>query len=156
MPRLLLVSSVQIICIQLKLIAATLQENFQCSSGVTCEIEFQTASPWSVGFSASAAAWEWLTGGFSVERSVETGNSWSCQKEGDVMFSLWKKQGQTAYTVQNHYVSCAGRQDVGSPYVIWSPNSRNINGFYYCVVGHQYCRNNGDRWLETDGPAGGA
>lgn len=71
------------------------------------------------------------------------------------MFSLWKKMGQTAYTVQNHYASCAGRRDVGAPYVLWSPNSRDIGSEYYCVVGRQYCRNNGDRWLETDGPAGG-
>lgn len=38
---------------------------------------------------------------------------------------------------------------------MWSSNADDRDSHYYCVHGKDYCRNQGDRWLETDGRAGG-
>ncbi|KAK0745566.1 hypothetical protein B0T18DRAFT_428697 [Schizothecium vesticola] len=89
----------------------------------------------------------WITGGFAVELSVETGSTYNCEgKEGE----------KTAYTVRNaDYNRCTGISDRGGPYVMWSPNSNDRGSEFYCVHGAQYCRNKGDRWLDTNGRAGG-
>lgn len=67
---------------------------------------------------------------------------------------MWKNQAQTAYTVQNQYITCGVRHNDGNPFVMWSPNTNNRGGYFYCVRG-SYCRSQGDRWLDTNGRAGG-
>jgi len=87
---------------------------------------------------------------------VETGVDYTCRGEKDETICVWRLVGQTAYTVQNADLNqCTGSKDDGSPYVMWSPNSNNVGSRYYCVHGAQSCRNQGDRWLDTSGRAGG-
>ncbi|KAF5689892.1 hypothetical protein FCIRC_1126 [Fusarium circinatum] len=82
----------------------------------------------------------------------------SCWGNPRDWFAVWKKQAQTAYTVQQGiYNSCTNSwQPVGGHIIIWSPNAQNRRGNYYCVFGRQYVRAIGDRWLDTSaGEPGG-
>ncbi|TDZ74410.1 hypothetical protein CTRI78_v000745 [Colletotrichum trifolii] len=127
-----------------------LSEPMQCGGRDGCEVNWATSRSFSIGWSASATAWQWLNGGFAVEMSIETGNSYTCPGNANDYFALWKSQAQTAYTVRNRLrTSCGPIQDSGGNYVMWSPNSNNRGGYYYCVYGRQYVRYLGDRWLDT-------
>ncbi len=69
---------------------------------------------------------------------------------GGKYFAVWKKVGQTAYTVQNADVNqCTGQHPRGPPFTMWSPNANGRGIYFYCVYGHQYVRWLGDRWLDT-------
>ncbi|KAI1880323.1 hypothetical protein JX265_001944 [Neoarthrinium moseri] len=131
-----------------------LSENMDCSRD-GCIISRSESRSLSVSWSASGTAWSWLNAGFAVEASIETGNDYQCPGNAGDFFCLWKNQAQTAYTVRNRQVTCAGARDVGDNFVMWSPNSQNRGGYYYCVYGRNYCRALGDRWLDTNGRAGG-
>ncbi|KAH7308430.1 hypothetical protein B0I35DRAFT_491514 [Stachybotrys elegans] len=127
-----------------------LSEPMQCGSRDGCEVNWATSRSITIGWSASATAWQWLNGGFAVDMSIDTGNSYTCPGRANDYFALWKNQAQTAYTVRNRLrVSCGLIQDVGGNYVMWSPNKNNRGGYYYCVYGRQYVRWLGDRWLDT-------
>ncbi|KAJ2972464.1 hypothetical protein NQ176_g7141 [Zarea fungicola] len=133
-----------------------LSEAMQCGQA-SCSAGASNAVSFDIGFSASATLFSWLSGGFSVGRSISTGNSYTCTGNPGDYFAIWKSQAQTAYTVQN-YESGNCNQDiraVGDPLIIWSPNNDNRGGFYYCVYGQNYVRSRGDRWLDTTGRAGG-
>jgi hypothetical protein len=91
-----------------------------------------------------------------VEESVETGNNYECSGNPGDFLCLWKKVGQTAYSVQNVlYNACTGNSPSGSPFLLWSPNSNGAGSWFYCVYGRQYCRSPGQGWLDTTGRAGG-
>ncbi|GJC84066.1 hypothetical protein ColLi_06904 [Colletotrichum liriopes] len=133
-----------------------LNVQLSCGSRDGCQITYTTTRSFSIGWTASATAWQWLSGGFAVEMSIETGNSYSCPGSANDYFAVWIKQAQTAYTVRNRLrISCAPIQDSGGNYVIWSPNRGNRGGYPYCVYGRQYVRWIGDRWLDTTPIPGG-
>ena len=117
----------------------------------TCSIGYSSITSFSIGWSASATAFGWISGGFAVEKSVETGQQYNCEKPPGSYLAVWKKVGQTAYTVQNADVNqCTGSHPRGNPYVMWSPNANNRGIWFYCVTGHEYVRWLGDQWLDTD------
>lgn len=122
-----------------------------CSAGETNSKSFD------ISFTASATLFEWLTAGFSVGKSISTGNSYTCTGNPGDYFAIWKSQAQTAYTVQNmENGNCgAGPRPIGNPFILWSPNKDNRGGYYYCVYGADFVRSKGDRWLDTTGRAGG-
>jgi hypothetical protein len=121
-----------------------------------CTVGFHQSTSFTIGFSASATAWEWLSGGFDVEVSIETGNDYSCTGQPGDYLAVWKKVGQTAYTVQNANLNqCAGTRPSGSPFVMWSPNGHDRGIYFYCVKGRDYVRWKGDRWLDTTPTPGG-
>ena len=134
---------------------AKLQEPMQCGKRDGCEIARFASHSYSIGWSASATAWQWLNAGFAVEASIETGNNYACPGNANDYFAVWRKQAQTAYKVRNRQYTCAGGRDVGNSYVMWSPNKNNRGGNYYCVYGRQYVRYMGDRWLDTTPVPGG-
>ncbi|KAK6218085.1 hypothetical protein QIS74_02517 [Colletotrichum tabaci] len=92
---------------------------------------------------------------FLFHRLVRFSNSLGCDGNPGDYFALWKKQAQTAYTVQNRMFVCDEPRDAGGNYVMWSPNRDNRGGWYYCVHGRQYVRWMGDRWLDTTPVRGG-
>ncbi|KXX80396.1 hypothetical protein MMYC01_204597 [Madurella mycetomatis] len=121
-----------------------------------CSVGYTQARSFTIGWTASATAWQWLNGGFAVEMSAETGTSYECHGQAHDYLAIWKKVGQTAYTVQNaNYNVCTGLRRRGSPFVMWSPNANNRGTFFYCVYGRQYVRWIGDRWLDTTPVPGG-
>ncbi|KAK1758186.1 hypothetical protein QBC47DRAFT_358065 [Echria macrotheca] len=122
----------------------------------SCEAGYTESSSYTISWSASASAFSWITGGFAVEQSVETGNDYRCSADAGDTVSVWKNEAQTAYTVRNADLNqCTGMHDNGSPYVMWSPNAGGRGSSFYCVHGDRYNRNKGDRWLDTNGRAGG-
>ena len=79
-----------------------------------------------------------------------------CHGQANDYLAVWKKVGQTAYTVRNaDYNVCSGTHPTGGQFIIWSPNSHNRGTYYYCVYGRQYVRWLGDRWLDTTPIPGG-
>ena len=126
----------------------------QCPGHIGCEITHTIVKSFSVGWSASASA-TWISGGFSVVQTIETGNAHACPGVANDYLAVWKHQAQTAYTVRSLLKSpCYKDEDFGTR-VIWSPNENNRGGFFYCVYGKQYVRSIGDRWLDKTGRAGG-
>ena len=65
---------------------------------------------------------------------------------------VWYNMAYTAYTVQNGYQGDCLDVQV-DPYVMWSPNTNNAGGGYYCVVGT--CRNINAEYWDYNGRAGG-
>jgi hypothetical protein len=121
-----------------------------------CQIGYGTARSFTIGWTASISAAQWINGGFAVEHTIETGNTYSCTGGPHEYMAVWKKVAQTAYTVENFiYNACTGSQPSSAPYVIWSPNRDNRGGNFYCVYGRQYVRHIGDRWLDTTPIPGG-
>ena len=76
----------------------------------------------------------------------------SCTGQPGENVCLWYKMAYTAYTVKNSYQGeCLISEP--EPYVMWSPNSNNAGGGYYCVVGT--CRNINAEYWDYSGRAGG-
>ncbi|KAK4105444.1 hypothetical protein N658DRAFT_512893 [Parathielavia hyrcaniae] len=133
-----------------------LSENLQCDAQHTCSIEHGKYDSHTVGFRAGAQLTQWISGGFAVQKSVETGNGHTCDGNPGDFFCVWRKVGQTAYAVQNVlYNACTGDSPSGSPFTLWSPNADNKGSSFYCVYGRQYCRSPGQGWLDMSGRAGG-
>jgi hypothetical protein len=121
-----------------------------------CTVGYAQSRSFTIGWSASIAAVQWINGGFSVESSIETGNSFECHGEAYDYLAVWKKVGQTAYTVQNGNLNpCTGLHPYGPKFVMWSPNAGNRGHYYYCVYSRQYVRWIGDSWLDTTPTPGG-
>jgi hypothetical protein len=122
-----------------------------CPSHIGCSTYHTTSKSFSIGWQGNAGTW--LSGGFSIVRTIETGNSYVCNGNPNEFFAVWKNQGQTAYNVQNGLFNpCLNTfQPVGGESRIWSPNANNRRGYYYCVYGRGYVRAIGDRWLDTAG-----
>ncbi|CAJ0555381.1 Ff.00g054460.m01.CDS01 [Fusarium sp. VM40] len=134
-----------------------LSEGIECNPSRQCTAGRSESRSFSIGWTANAAV-SWISAGFSVVQTIETGASYECWGNPGDYLAVWKKQGQTAYTVQQGiYSPCTSSwQSVGGHVIIWSPNDQNKRGNYYCVYGRQYVRNIGDRWLDTSaGEPGG-
>ncbi|KAF5563176.1 hypothetical protein FNAPI_2804 [Fusarium napiforme] len=134
-----------------------LSEAMECPANNQCVAGRFESRSFSIGWSANAAV-SWISAGFSVVQTIDTGNNYECWGNPRDWFAVWKKQAQTAYTVQQGiYNSCTNSwQPVGGHIIIWSPNAQNRRGNYYCVFGRQYVRAIGDRWLDTSaGEPGG-
>ncbi|KAL1896310.1 hypothetical protein Sste5346_004693 [Sporothrix stenoceras] len=123
--------------------------------GNRCEVGHSESRSITLSWTASAAATQWISAEFDVVSSIGTGNDYTCKGDAGDWLCVWKNQGQTAYTVQNKDSNECASPNYGSPFVMWSPNADGRGSHYYCVHGRDYCRNEGDRWLETDGRAGG-
>ncbi|RMJ01442.1 hypothetical protein CDV36_015814 [Fusarium kuroshium] len=127
-----------------------LSEPMECPGHIGCSTYHTTSRSYSIGWTANAAV-SWISAGFDVVTTIETGNSYVCNGNPNEFFAVWKKQGQTAYTVQKGiWNSCTNAWlPVGGNIIIWSPNANNRRGYYYCVYGRNYVRAMGDRWLDT-------
>lgn len=98
----------------------------------------------------------WISGGFAVQTSWTTGNTYECQGGKNQVVCIKYRTAMTAYTVQKGYnFPCtAAKQWESQNIIIWSPNKNNKGGAYYCVIGSA-CRHQGDSWLVKEGRAGG-
>ncbi|KAK4206228.1 hypothetical protein QBC37DRAFT_460505 [Rhypophila decipiens] len=120
----------------------------QCPGHIGCSVGHGTS--YEVGWSANVGlVYQWISAGFAVQASVQTGNEYTCHGDKGQYFAVWRKIGTTAYTVRNgNYNSCTGTQPTGSNFIIWSPNSNNVGSYFYCVYGKSAVRWMGDRWLD--------
>jgi hypothetical protein len=127
-------------------------ETNTCSGGSDCSVAHTTSE--TIGWTASMGGAQWISGGFAVSESWTIGNSYSCSAHPGETVCVWHKVAHTAYTVQNVFVgsTCLGTEDT-SDYILFSPNTNNVGGGYYCVVGS--CRNYMDSYWVKDGRAGG-
>ncbi|RYP57212.1 hypothetical protein DL770_010717 [Monosporascus sp. CRB-9-2] len=134
-----------------------LSENMQCGAAPTCSVGEQQSTSFTVGFTATVNPAAWISGGFSVSQSWNTGNSYTCGGNSGDTVCVWYNTAHTAYTVQNGIVNtvCGGSEPVGDPFILFSPNSENVGGSYYCVIGAQYCRSKGQGYWDKSGRAGG-
>ncbi|KAF7555826.1 hypothetical protein G7Z17_g1937 [Cylindrodendrum hubeiense] len=135
-----------------------LSESIECRDAPSCSAGFEQSESFTIGFSASASIAGWITGGFDVQQSWETGRAYNCYgAKGDTV-CVWYNTAHTAITVKNLLtlqIPCTNpvRQYVSDPVILKSPNARNRGGGYYCVIGA--CRSIGDDYWDNTGPAGG-
>jgi hypothetical protein len=71
-----------------------------CGDG-DCTIGQGEAWSWSVGFSASAPIYRWITGGFSVSMGHEKTEYVECSAGAGESVCIWFGKWNTEYTVQN-------------------------------------------------------
>ncbi|OQO06074.1 hypothetical protein B0A48_08662 [Cryoendolithus antarcticus] len=127
-----------------------LSETITCDQENGCTVGQQNSKSFTVGFTFGRDILGWIDGGFGVEESWTTGNSYECNGGPGDTVCIWQKIAHTAYTVRDHDPCSAW---YGAPAVITSPNKGNRGGGYYCVVGT--CRNTGDQCWDKEGRAGG-
>ncbi len=85
----------------------------------TCSVGCLAITSVTIGWPASASADGWISAGFAVEQSVETDQQWNCNGERGEYIAVWKKVGQTAYTVQNNnFNQYSGPCPRGNPYAM--------------------------------------
>ncbi|EQB57401.1 hypothetical protein CGLO_02476 [Colletotrichum gloeosporioides Cg-14] len=133
-------------------------ENNECREAV-CNTGTENAKSVSVGFSVETGAsiTEWISGGFSVSISWSAAVSQGCEKEGEnITICQWHKMAHTAYTVRAGSTNtCSYIKSLSDPFVLFSPNTNNAGGNYYCVVGAHLCRSMGSAYWDYNGRAGG-
>lgn len=135
-------------------LAKQLSDTINCGNAATCSASQSQSKSYSIGFSADATYEEWISGGFSVEMSWETGNEYVCGGSTGETVCTWYQTAHTAYTVVNcDATTCDPECNPSDPFVMFSPNHNNAGGGYYCVTGT--CRAQGDSYWNFDGPAGG-
>ncbi|RYO87094.1 hypothetical protein DL766_003550 [Monosporascus sp. MC13-8B] len=134
-----------------------LSENMNCGAAPGCSVGRQDSKSFTIGWAASATAMQWISGGFSVTMSWNTGHSYTCQGNRGDTVCVWYNAAHAAYTVRNAIQNTVygGVRSVGGPYVMFSPNRNNVGGGYYCVIGAQYCRSEGQAYWNKKGRAGG-
>lgn len=125
-----------------------------CGDG-ECTVGQSHSQSYTIGFSFNTGSlFSWIDGGFSVERTVETGNNYECHAKDGETVCIWKEMGRTAYRVRNKgYNQCFGERDYGE-FDLVSPNLHDLGTRMYCVRGRQYCRSSGQRY-ESDRFRGG-
>jgi len=83
-----------------------------------------------------------------------TGNTYSCNGGSGDTICIWYNTAHAAYTCENgEYNACTGFSGDGDDLVMYSPNSNNVDGGYYCVVGS--CRSQREGYWNYDGLVGG-
>jgi hypothetical protein len=127
-----------------------------CGDAQSCSVGESDGSSLTIGFSASLSPVSWISGGFDVSMSYNTGRTYACSANSHEVVCEWYNMAHTAYTVQNMYRNCHAsrwRPD-GPTFVMKSPNVRNRGAVgHYCVV--NTCRSIWDNYWDNDGPAGG-
>lgn len=71
------------------------QDNLHCSD-VECKIGQEEYESTTVGFSVTASLTAWLSAGFSVSQTWETGNSQECGGKAGDEICIWQKIAHTA------------------------------------------------------------
>jgi len=115
-----------------------------CRDG-TCEVGRTDAESQTIGWSASGSAYGWISAGFAVESTVETGNAYTCAGKENEVICIWKEVGRTAYRVKNMGNNwCFGERQESDVYEMISPNANDVGSSFYCVRGA--CRGMGQRY----------
>lgn len=124
-----------------------------CGSAATCSVGESNSKSRTVGWSASASAAGWISAGFDVSTTWTTGATYSCGGLPGETICVWYNTAHTAYTVANQQYNACQTLDPGPSFVMYSPNTANSGGGYYCVVGA--CRSQGSAYWDYSGRAGG-
>ncbi|PYH66916.1 uncharacterized protein BO88DRAFT_445315 [Aspergillus vadensis CBS 113365] len=132
-----------------------LSENLDCGDADHCTVGASQSKSYTIGWTATADASQWISGGFAVQASWTTGLDYQCTASSHQTVCIWYNTAHTAYTVQNGpYNLCTGfNPNNGAGFVMFSPNQNNKGGGYYCVIGT--CRSQGQYYWDKSGPAGG-
>ncbi|CZR64860.1 uncharacterized protein PAC_14759 [Phialocephala subalpina] len=113
-----------------------LSENIDCATAPSCSVCQKESMSYTIGWSSSATADEWLTCGFDVSVSWTTGNTYSCTGNSGDTVCVWYNTAHTAYTVQNGaYNDCTRFSPLGGTLVMYSPNSNNVGGGVIVLLG---------------------
>ncbi|KAE9374265.1 hypothetical protein N431DRAFT_533059 [Stipitochalara longipes BDJ] len=135
--------------------AKQLSQNIECGNAPSCSVGQSQSVSYTLGWSASATADEWLSGGFDVSVSWSTGDTYTCTGASHDTVCVWYNTHFTSYTVQNGMLNqCTGWQSTGGTFTMYSPNAHNAGGQdYYCVIGS--CRSQGQGYWGYNIAAGG-
>lgn len=127
-----------------------------CGAAKQCTVGYSETKGISITWSVNAdfGSKGWISAGFSVAVSWNTGTDYHCSAGPGETVCVWYNTAHTAYTVRKAFNDCrTGKQSFSEPYTISSPNLFNAGGGQYCVVGA--CRHEGANYWDRSGPAGG-
>ncbi|PVH86353.1 hypothetical protein DL98DRAFT_567755 [Cadophora sp. DSE1049] len=130
-----------------------ISENIFCGAADQCSVGRENSRSYGVSYSWGGNFGGWGSGGFAVDQSTTTGNTYSCTAHTGQTLCMWRNTAHTAYSVQTRERNPCYADQWGERYVLVSPNSNNVGSYYYCVVGT--CRNQGNNWMDRNGRAGG-
>ncbi|KFZ06545.1 hypothetical protein V501_07314 [Pseudogymnoascus sp. VKM F-4519 (FW-2642)] len=125
----------------------------RCGGADSCNVGESNAISYSVNYSFGGNFFGWASGGFSVTKTVMTGNQHGCVGHKGQTVCIWKNTAHTAYSVRERQRSRCDPTQFGDRYVLVSPNDHTVGSYYYCVVGS--CQNQGNSWMDRNGRAGG-
>ncbi|PNY29396.1 Uncharacterized protein TCAP_00695 [Tolypocladium capitatum] len=134
-----------------------LSSKMQCGNADSCTVGQSNSLSYTIGYSVTFNFGAFYSGGFSVSETWTTGNNYGCGGHAGETLCLWYNTGFTAYTAQRYTVNtwCNIRHFEGKG-IFFSPNDGNKNGIdYYCVLGKDYCREQGAGYWIKEGRAGG-
>lgn len=119
----------------------------RCGNADTCAIQAGEYESFTINADLTGGA-SYISGGFGVEKSWETGTSWTCEEKKGNKVCLWIKIAHTEYEVEDgSYNSCGGFQG-GKKHRITSPNKNNEGGYHECSVTD--CREEGAQyWVDS-------
>lgn len=122
-----------------------------CKGASQCNVGHEQSKSFSIGFEATAAV-PWFSGGFAVQKSWTTGNTYQCTGTKWQTVCIKYRTAMTAYTINTgSYWACNGAT-IWKPenVIMWSPNQGNKGGAYYCEIGAK-CIKQGQAWMQTEG-----
>ncbi|GAT30941.1 hypothetical protein RIB2604_03701500 [Aspergillus luchuensis] len=108
-------------------------ENLDCGSADHCTVGASQSKSYTIGWTATADASQWISGGFAVQASWTTGLDYQCTASSHQTVCIWYNTAHTAYTVQNGlYNVCTGfNPNNGAGFVMFSPNQNNKGAVDY-------------------------
>ncbi|PWY78986.1 hypothetical protein BO83DRAFT_461263 [Aspergillus eucalypticola CBS 122712] len=120
-----------------------LSENLDCVGADHCNVGASQSNSYAIGWTATADASQWISGGFAVQASWTTGLDYQCTASSHQTVCIWYNTSHAAYTVQNGLYNVCTRfnPNNGAAFVIFSPNQNNK------------CQ--GQNYWDKSGPAGG-
>lgn len=117
----------------------------KCSKNNGCEVSSEESQTYELSWSAEVSGADWISGGFSVAKSVTTGQSNTCLAEKGQTVCVYEAVGYTEYTVRKceKNLCTPTKKDCDPTYRMSSPNQNDKGSYYYCSstcrdVGYQY------------------
>lgn len=125
------------------------QEANYCGQATECSVGHEVSKSYTVGWSGGVSGFDFFSGGFEVQETWATGDTYTCTgKTGDTV-CVWYIVAHTAYTVDSwiEYPGCPTGQPIEKERaVIKAPNKNNAGGNYDCRIGDE-CKAQGEaRW----------
>lgn len=124
------------------------QEVNDCGEATECSVGHEVSKSYTVGWSGGVSGFDFFSGGFEVQESWATGDTYTCTGKTGETVCVWYIVAHTAYTVDSwtEYPGCPTGQPIEKERaVIKAPNKDNAGGKYDCRIGAE-CRTQGDNY----------
>ncbi|KAH6663832.1 hypothetical protein B0J14DRAFT_253594 [Halenospora varia] len=127
-----------------------ISETIECGDTKSCSTGFSNSESFTISADIGGPLNKWIDAGFSVQKTKETGNQYSCDGVPGDTVCIWYQMAHIQYTVKNVQkaadASC-GKDTESAPFSITSPTKNNEGGKYSCMTGKK-CKSKGSQYWE--------